>query len=139
MKRVVITGLGALTPFGMGVDLAWDSIIAGKSALTNITKFDTENFAVTEIGAEFFVAPGAVHIDGAGIGIGEHNVSVSTVNDTDSFSGVDQFDFAFQRISSGKVDDLLHSGESFSIDDEFAAFSHSQGAGGDRAVSINSQ
>ena len=50
MKRVVITGLGALTPFGMGVDLAWDSIIAGKSALTNITKFDTENFAVKVAG-----------------------------------------------------------------------------------------
>ena len=32
MKRVVVTGLGALTPFGMGVDLAWNSIIAGKSA-----------------------------------------------------------------------------------------------------------
>ena len=50
MKRVVITGLGALTPFGMGVDLAWDSIIAGKSALSNITKFDTENFAVKVAG-----------------------------------------------------------------------------------------
>ncbi len=50
MKRVVVTGLGALTPFGMGVDLAWDSIIAGKSALTNITKFDTENFSVKVAG-----------------------------------------------------------------------------------------
>ena len=50
MKRVVVTGLGALTPFGMGVDLAWDSIIAGKSAITNITKFDTENFSVKVAG-----------------------------------------------------------------------------------------
>ena len=47
MKRVVVTGLGALTPFGMGVDLAWNSIIAGKSAIRNITKFDTENFRVS--------------------------------------------------------------------------------------------
>lgn len=50
MKRVVVTGLGALTPFGMGVDLAWNSIIAGKSAIRNITKFDTENFSVKVAG-----------------------------------------------------------------------------------------
>ncbi len=50
MKRVVVTGLGALTPFGMGVDLAWKSVIAGKSAITNITKFDTENFSVKVAG-----------------------------------------------------------------------------------------
>ena len=49
-RRVVVTGLGALTPFGMGVDLAWDSLIAGKSAITNITKFDAENFAVKVAG-----------------------------------------------------------------------------------------
>lgn len=50
MKRVVVTGLGALTPFGMGVDLAWDSVIAGKSAITNITKFDTEGYNVKVAG-----------------------------------------------------------------------------------------
>ena len=50
MRRVVVTGLGALTPFGMGVDIAWDSLIAGKSGISNITKFDTENFAVKVAG-----------------------------------------------------------------------------------------
>ena len=50
MKRVVVTGLGALTPFGMGVKTAWDAIIAGKSAIHNITKFDTENFGVKVAG-----------------------------------------------------------------------------------------
>lgn len=50
MRRVVITGLGALTPFGMGVDRTWNSLIEGKSAITNITKFDTENFAVKVAG-----------------------------------------------------------------------------------------
>ena len=33
MRRVVITGLGALTPFGMGVDISWNSLIAGKSGI----------------------------------------------------------------------------------------------------------
>ena len=46
MRRVVITGLGALTPFGMGVDISWNSLIAGKSGIKKITKFDTENYAV---------------------------------------------------------------------------------------------
>ena len=50
MKRVVVTGLGALTPFGMGVDLSWSSIVAGKSAIRNITKFDTTNFGVKVAG-----------------------------------------------------------------------------------------
>ena len=50
MRRVVVTGLGALTPFGMGVDLAWDSLVAGRSGISNITKFDTENFAVKVAG-----------------------------------------------------------------------------------------
>jgi 3-oxoacyl-[acyl-carrier-protein] synthase II len=50
MRRVVVTGLGALTPFGMGVDTTWKSLIAGKSGISNITKFDTENFAVKVAG-----------------------------------------------------------------------------------------
>ena len=50
MRRVVVTGLGALTPFGMGVDTAWNSIIEGKSAISNITKFDTEGFSVKVAG-----------------------------------------------------------------------------------------
>lgn len=33
-KRVVVTGLGAVTPFGIGVDKFWDSIIAGKSGIS---------------------------------------------------------------------------------------------------------
>lgn len=46
MKKVVITGMGALTPFGIGVEKTWNSIISGESAIKRITKFDTENFAI---------------------------------------------------------------------------------------------
>jgi 3-oxoacyl-[acyl-carrier-protein] synthase II len=44
MKRVVITGLGAITPLGNSVDEFWKNIVAGKSAAGPITKFDSEKF-----------------------------------------------------------------------------------------------
>ena len=43
-KRVVITGLGALTPIGNTVDEYWDNLIAGKSGADFITKFDASLF-----------------------------------------------------------------------------------------------
>jgi len=44
LKRVVVTGLGALTPIGNNVDEYWDALINGKSGCANITYFDTEKF-----------------------------------------------------------------------------------------------
>lgn len=44
MKRVVITGLGALTPIGNNVDDFWQSLINGISGADFITKFNTEKF-----------------------------------------------------------------------------------------------
>ena len=44
MRRVVITGLGALTPLGNDVNTFWNGIKEGKSGAAAITKFDTEKF-----------------------------------------------------------------------------------------------
>ncbi len=44
LKRVVVTGLGALTPIGNNVEEYWDALIKGKSGCANITYFDTEKF-----------------------------------------------------------------------------------------------
>ena len=44
MKRVAITGLGAITPLGNTVDEFWKNIVAGKSGAGPITKFDTTKF-----------------------------------------------------------------------------------------------
>ena len=44
MKRVVITGLGAVTPIGNSVSEYWNSLINGVSGAGEITKFDTTNF-----------------------------------------------------------------------------------------------
>ncbi|AQX11005.1 beta-ketoacyl-[acyl-carrier-protein] synthase II [Elizabethkingia meningoseptica] len=44
MKRVVITGLGAITPLGNNVNDLWQALISGTSGANMITKFDTEHF-----------------------------------------------------------------------------------------------
>ncbi|PID62140.1 MAG: beta-ketoacyl-[acyl-carrier-protein] synthase II [Ignavibacteriae bacterium] len=44
-RRVVITGLGALTPIGNSVEEFWKNLLEGKSGSAPITKFDTSNFA----------------------------------------------------------------------------------------------
>jgi 3-oxoacyl-[acyl-carrier-protein] synthase II len=46
-RRVVITGLGAITPLGNDVRSSWESLIAGGSGAGPITQFDTTDFPVT--------------------------------------------------------------------------------------------
>jgi len=51
MRRVVVTGLGAITPIGNNVDEFWNGVIEGKCGVDEITLFDTTNFKV-KIAAE---------------------------------------------------------------------------------------
>ncbi len=44
-RRVVITGLGIVSPVGVGVAHAWQSIVDGKSGIARITRFDATRFA----------------------------------------------------------------------------------------------
>jgi 3-oxoacyl-[acyl-carrier-protein] synthase II len=44
MRRVAITGLGAVTPFGAGVKAFWSALEAGACAIRPVTLFDTEGF-----------------------------------------------------------------------------------------------
>jgi 3-oxoacyl-[acyl-carrier-protein] synthase II len=46
-RRVVITGLGAVTPLGGDVRSSWESLVAGRSAAGPITAFDTTGYVVT--------------------------------------------------------------------------------------------
>jgi len=50
-RRVVVTGLGAITPLGNSAQESWESAIAGKSGVGPITKFDSTSFN-TKIAAE---------------------------------------------------------------------------------------
>ncbi len=51
LKRVVVTGMGAITPLGNSIDEFWKNIVSGKSGVDFITKFDTTNFK-TKFAAE---------------------------------------------------------------------------------------
>jgi 3-oxoacyl-[acyl-carrier-protein] synthase II len=44
-RRVVITGLGCISPVGNTVETAWANLVAGQSGINTITKFDATNFA----------------------------------------------------------------------------------------------
>ena len=50
-RRVVVTGVGLITPLGVGVEKSWDGLIQGKSGIKRITRFDTALFP-TKIAGE---------------------------------------------------------------------------------------
>ena len=50
-RRVVVTGLGAVTPLGIGAEKTWKALCAGKSGIGRISRFDTTNFQ-TKIAGE---------------------------------------------------------------------------------------
>jgi len=51
MKRVVITGMGVISPIGIGLDAFWGGLAGGKNAVGKITRFDASKFS-SQIAAE---------------------------------------------------------------------------------------
>ena len=45
-RRIVVTGLGLVTPIGNTVTESWDNLIAGRSGIAPIKRFDPSNLAV---------------------------------------------------------------------------------------------
>jgi len=50
-RRVVVTGLGLVSPLGIGVDKSWSGLLQGRSGVRSITQFDASSFA-TKIAGE---------------------------------------------------------------------------------------
>ena len=61
-RRVVVTGLGMLSPLGNSVEDTWSRLIAGQSGIDYITRFDTEQFSV-KIGGELKELDTQAYID----------------------------------------------------------------------------
>ncbi len=61
MKKIVITGMGAVTPIGIGVKAYWKNLIAGKCGIRRITRFSTEGFPV-KVAAEVADFDPAAHM-----------------------------------------------------------------------------
>ncbi|KAK0350913.1 hypothetical protein LTR94_027089, partial [Friedmanniomyces endolithicus] len=64
MRRVVVTGIGLLTPLGWGVEKSWQGILEGRSGIGPITAFDTEGYGCT-------IAGEVPSVDGRGGGEGD--------------------------------------------------------------------
>ncbi|MDE6316117.1 MAG: beta-ketoacyl-ACP synthase II [Muribaculaceae bacterium] len=62
LKRVVVTGLGAITPLGNDVETTWQAAVAGKSGAAPITHFDASKFK-TQFACEVKDFNGADHFD----------------------------------------------------------------------------
>lgn len=50
MKRVVITGMGSVTPSGITVNELWNNVVQGKSSITTITRFETDDLVTNYAG-----------------------------------------------------------------------------------------
>jgi 3-oxoacyl-[acyl-carrier-protein] synthase II len=44
MRRVVVTGMGVVSPFGVGIDAFWDGLTQGRSGVRRITRFDASSY-----------------------------------------------------------------------------------------------
>lgn len=49
-QRVVVTGIGIVSPIGTGVENFWEGVKAGKCGISHIESFDTTNFKVKVAG-----------------------------------------------------------------------------------------
>ncbi len=102
-RRVVVTGLGLISPVGNTVQEGWANILAGRSGIANITKFDASAFACRFAGEvrdfkvdDYFSAKDARHMD-AFIHYGLA-ASIQAVRDSGLMTGRDLTDEQAERI-----------------------------------------
>src|SRR3982075_3527544 len=50
MQRIAITGIGSLSPVGLSTDEAWETLLAGRSGIAEITQFDASDMPIRVAG-----------------------------------------------------------------------------------------
>ena len=56
-RRAVVTGIGVVSPLGLGIEENWQCLMQGKSGIGPITRFDATNFATRIAGEVKAVSP----------------------------------------------------------------------------------
>lgn len=75
-RKVVVTGMGVVTPVGNDVDTFWNNLIAGKNGIGPITRFDPTDYAV-KIGAEVKDFDPSDYMEKGEIRRSDHNVHMA--------------------------------------------------------------
>src|SRR2546421_1273950 len=126
-RRVVVTGLGIVSPVGIGVTEAWSNIVAGKSGITRITRFDpsglgsqiageVKGFDVTrylppkearrmDTFVHYGLAAAIEAIEDAGIQVGPHNAHRIGVNIGSGIGGLPMIEDAHDGLHNGGARD----------------------------------
>ncbi|MDX8378479.1 MAG: beta-ketoacyl-ACP synthase II [Gallionella sp.] len=122
-RRVVVTGLGIVSPVGIGISAAWANIISGKSGIVKISQFDAsamasqvagevKDFVVTQyLSAKdarrmgrfihFGLAAGIEAIKDSGLQVGEHNAERIGVNVGSGIGGLPMIEDTHNDYLSG--------------------------------------
>ena len=80
MRRVVVTGLGAVSPCGADVDTTWANVLAGKSGIGPITRFDASQFP-SRIAGECRDFDPEKYIEKKRLAEGEHCKGIRSANE----------------------------------------------------------
>lgn len=83
MRRVVVTGLGAITPVGNDLPTTWQNLVAGQSGVDYITRYDASAFKV-HIAAEVKDFDPSLHIDGKTLKHMDRNAQLAVVAATEA-------------------------------------------------------
>jgi len=116
-KRIVVTGMGAVTPVGNCVADSWDAVCAGTPGITRISRFDTDGFAAQIAGevkdfdprqyvdarevrrmdrfTQYAVAAGQQAIDDSGLDINGHNTDRIGVFVGSGIGGIESLESQF--------------------------------------------
>ena len=116
-KRIVVTGMGAVTPVGNCVADSWDAVCAGTPGITRISRFDTEGFAAQIAGevkdfdprqyvdarevrrmdrfTQYAVAAGQQAMDDSGLDINGHNTDRIGVFVGSGIGGIESLESQF--------------------------------------------